>query len=238
MKPEFYNNYAEYMDYINDLGISLSHILMLAEVKKHIKDGDKIVDIGGGTGLFTSHILKLYPNLKLTFIEPSFELLLSAKKKLPETSLFINKTVSDSLPLIQSNQNVFLFFRSLYAIVKQNDELSSLLIELYCKLEENGKIIIYDFCDTFEINNSFKNYFRNLKVKSPKDEIEFEKFWEMHQKMIQKFSEGVNNGEFKVFTKKELISIFKANNFESVHYESVGNRYIAVFQKVIKCNHP
>lgn len=220
------------MDYINDLSVSPTHITMLSNVIHYIEQNDAVVDVGGGTGLFARQIFRSRPGMRLTFIEPSEEMLDLAKQKLPCSVNYINKSIYDSFDLVSPNQNVFLFFRSLYAIVSSEDDVRNLITRVAEKLLKDGKIIIYDLISTIDANESYKPFLKKLKVSTPEDEVVFEAYWAMHTKMNAAFSEEVLKGNFKTFTKDELVSVFSRMKYRLLHYEKAGNRYGAVFQKI------
>ena len=230
MKPDFYKDYVDYMDYINDMGIAFTHIALLSKLLKFIGKKDKLVDVGGGTGLFAKHILYNKPDVSITFVEPSAEMLERGKERLCETVKYINLSLEESLPIIPEEQNAFLFLRSLYAIANSTTLAIDYFKKIRQKLTMGGRILIYDISGIRDSDLEFKEQLRSLKVNTKEDEEKFEYYWKMFEIMTDLFNEGVKSGAFKIFSEEDLKEISREAGFNLLLYEKHGSRFIAVME--------
>jgi SAM-dependent methyltransferase len=122
-----------------------------------INQGERILDLGCGTGVLIQRLLQVSPEIEVFGIDTSAEMLEIAKQKLPE-SVELKVGSADNLPFpsnyfdIVISTSAFHFFR----------DPSQALQEAKRVLKPNGRLVITDWCYdylTCKICDFFLQYF-------------------------------------------------------------------------------
>ena len=106
-----------------------------------INQGERILDLGCGTGVLIQRLLQVSPEIEIVGIDTSAEMLEIAKQKLPE-SVELKLGSADNLPFVSNyfdivvSTSAFHFFR----------DPSQALQEAKRVLKPNGRLVITDWC--------------------------------------------------------------------------------------------
>lgn len=109
-----------------------------------IEPGERILDLGCGTGVLIQRLLQIAPKIEVFGIDASAEMLKIAKQKLPE-SVDFKLGSADNLPFpsnsfdVVVSTSVFHYFR----------DPSRALQEAKRVLKPNGRLVITDWCDDY-----------------------------------------------------------------------------------------
>ena len=232
MKVDIYKNYSKVFDYFYTDGrifpLGFKFIRGVAEL---VNPNDRVLDIGGGTGFFTGHLLLWKPDINITFIEPVPDMMVIAKKRLPSSCIFINETYSNTYTSIKNKFNVIILMRSLYSLYEFRNKYNKIFLEIYNLLEKNGYICIMDFTGQVHHTSKWKEKCKTIKINSIKDEQKFENNWSILQNAIREFNNGIQSGVYHTFNKNELHSMLSNEGFSKVSYKNYNYCYICFYQK-------
>ncbi len=130
------------------------------------KRGDSILDVSGGTGLLAEKILsKNVPNVKISILDVSGEMLSIAKKRLIGRNVKIIKGDAHSLPFKNNSfsqivcVSAFHYYKYPHKIINEFKRV----------LNKNGYVILVDWCNDsfyFKIFNIFMRTFSKSYIKA------------------------------------------------------------------------
>ncbi len=228
MEPYQYIEYSTIFDSLADQDIfPVLHWFINDIVIPRLKPGARVTDLGAGTGYFSSILLSRLPDLKLTLVEPSPEMLNLAKKRLSNQANFMGMTADTAIDLLPQ-QDAFIFQRSLYVIYQNEIHCKQLFSKLHQKLSEDGLIFIQDFGEKIDIPY-FKSYLLDECAKTKEQKIDLTEKYNILEKYLVLFNQGVDSGEFHLFDKTELENLMRSVGFKSL---IAGEESCYVFQRV------
>lgn len=129
-----------------------------------IKPGQKILDVGCGTGVLLETLSEKHPDLMLAGIEPTPKMLAIARKRLKKT-VHLEQSWAERLPFenesfdVVISCNVFRYIREPYQVLQEFRRV----------LKPNGFSIITDWCDdyiTCKIYDIFLRFFNSAHYKT------------------------------------------------------------------------
>jgi ubiquinone/menaquinone biosynthesis C-methylase UbiE len=211
MQIKTYKYYSEVYDLFSNEVIFPQNIDFIREVWGYISPGDRITDVGGGTGYFTGKILGVFPTVQLTFIEPSPEMMSIARERLPGSTVFLQKKFAEALPALE-RQNLFIFQRCLYCFHDNLKDYQELARKIYEKTEPGGHIAIFEIEGKYDIDQ-MKEYLEGAREHLRLDQKEFMEKWEVFERVLREFNDLVDRQVFTVFTPDEMTSIFGRAGF-------------------------
>jgi SAM-dependent methyltransferase len=129
-----------------------------------IEPGERILDLGCGTGVLIQRLLQVTPEIQVFGIDPCAEMLEIAKQKLPE-SVDLKVSSADNLPFpsnyfdVVVSTSAFHYFR----------DPSQALQEAKRILKRNGRLVITDWCYdylTCKVCDFFLRYFNRAHFRT------------------------------------------------------------------------
>ncbi len=214
MNPDDYQQYALSIDFFSDplFNEGLSRYISL--ITGSLLPASKICDVGGGTGYLLNLILKQRQDLVATLVEPSNPMFYRAESSLASSQVkLINATLQDALPRLE-HQDAFLFCRSLYAFSGNINDYNSLFSQLTDKLSVFGQLFIYEISGFYDISLQKKILEKKLSHKKQK----FKEHWPVLELALRRFNEGVENGEFTLFSRDKIEKIAHEAGFDLLYY--------------------
>lgn len=109
-----------------------------------LTEGNRILDIGCGTGVLLAELSRAVPNAALTGIDMSAEMLDVARQRLGRAA-DLRQAAAESLPFDDAEFDVVIS-TSVFHFIRQPVEA---LHEIRRVLQENGKLVITDWCDDY-----------------------------------------------------------------------------------------
>lgn len=106
------------------------------------KDGPKVLDIGAGTGLFSSIIFKKYPNAQITLIDLSDKMLEVAKERFSDYPNFEYVVADYTKQEFDNKFDIIVSALSIHHLSAIDKEM--LYKKCYCMLEDGGVFINAD----------------------------------------------------------------------------------------------
>jgi trans-aconitate methyltransferase len=216
LKIETYKYYSRVYDLFDVIFPQNTQFVL--QILGLISENDLIGEMGGGTGSSTRKLLGLFPKVRMTFIEPSPEMMAIAKKRLSELPTridFLEKTVDQALPMLEPH-DLFIFQRSLYSFYSDINQYEHLARRLYDKTAPGGHIAIYELAEKYDIGQ-MRDYIPAARAQSELSEAEFEKAVELFLSVLQEFNEAVDRKIYTLFKPEQLVSIFTAAGFTLVN---------------------
>jgi len=129
LRIKTYKYYSEVYDLFSNEVLFPQNVDFIKELWGYISPHDRITDVGGGTGYFTRKIIGVFPKARLTFIEPSPEMMSIARERLPADTVFLQKMFIEALPDLEK-QNLFIFQRCLYCFYDNLDDYQKLAMRI------------------------------------------------------------------------------------------------------------
>ncbi len=214
MKQETYRYYAGIFDRFSDERLFPQNLEFILKVVGRLERGDKVADVGGGTGYFTSKLLTLFPFVELTFIEPSPEMMALAKGRLPEATRFLERKLDDVLEELEP-MDVFIFQRSLYCFYSRLDDYRALAARLFEKTAPGGRVAIYEFDSKYDLEG-VRVYLMAKRSSFDLNEREFEESLRLFLEVLGEFNRSVDDGSFTLFRPGEIESVFNGAGFATL----------------------
>lgn len=212
MKIETYKYYSRVYDLFN--AIFPQNTQFVLEVLRLVSENDLITEVGGGTGNYTRKLLGLFPKVRMTFIEPSPEMMAIAKKRLsdlPTQITFLEKTLDQALPVLEPH-DLFIFQRSLYSFYSDINEYEDMARRLHGKTAQGGRIAIYELGEKYDIGQ-MREYIPAAQAQSKLSDVEFKESARIFLEVLQEFNEAVDQKIFTLFKPEQLVSIFTAAGY-------------------------
>ena len=166
-----------------------------------------MADLGGGTGLLSEHILFWQPRVRLTFVEPSRDMAVHARRRLKDRYVhFIENTFQQACPLPDAPYKALVSVRSFYAMETERNRYPALFRLLAEQLEPGGRLFLMDLKNRFqdEENEPFWAELRTRLVSRKCTEREFDRMRETIQWAREEFNRGVDAGHYHLFAQEEL----------------------------------
>ena len=222
MKAECYETYGQVFDYFyGDERLWPRPHKFARAVAKLLQAGDRILDVGGGTGLFSLCVLREGPDAHLTFVEPSPRMLAIAKDRLPGDCRLLPCTLDAAWSELGAEQfNVVMLMRSLYALAPTRGEYPQLLSRLHEHVAPRGCLCIMDFSGPVALSDDRKHRCREVKVASPADAAVLERNWHVLVAAFREFNQGIERGRYHVFQREELDPMLSKAGFEPRFHKS------------------
>lgn len=119
--------------------IEATHQATLSRLELH--SGDRVLDLGCGTGTLIQHLLALAPEAKIFGLDPSEEMLNIAQQKLP-ASVQLNIGSAESLPFPNNYFDVLVSTSALHYFRNPDRAIQ----EMQRVLKSGGRLILTDWC--------------------------------------------------------------------------------------------
>lgn len=210
----FWNIYAKTYDKATNNFSAYRELMSIVVEKLSIKDNDKILDLGCGTGNLEHLIKKNDNNFSLLGLDVSEAMLAFAKNKVNDSRiLFKMHNLNLDLDVKDNTIDKVVMIHSLYTI----SDLNKMLIEIKRVLKPNGEFIVV---------NPLKN--ANMKIMMKYEEAKIGKF-RLYLKIIRLLPAMIFNkiisgrakkNQYHFLTKEEYSDLFSRNGYNLV--ESFG----------------
>ena len=213
MEPCHYKEYSTILDsMLNNNFFPILTRFVTEIVRPNLKADARVTDIGAGTGFFCSALLEYFPNLQLTLVEPSRDMMEIAKNRLGDRVSYLEMTIDSAISSL-SQQDAFIFQRSLYVIYKDEAHCLSLFEKLHDKLNPSGIIFIQDLSSKYNFEE-YQSYLLEECAKTPEQRKELMSQFSVIEKILKTFNQQVDAGKFHLFTKKELEALMATAGFK------------------------
>lgn len=111
----------------------------------YIKDGCKILYIGGGSGTILYHLIKKHNNLEIDFIDASSKMIERAKKKVPHTGTCTINWIHGTEDNIPHQDHYDIVITNFFLDIFKPEELDILMPKIDMSLKRDGFWIFTDF---------------------------------------------------------------------------------------------
>ncbi len=170
-------------------------------VKTYLRDGNRVAEIGGGTGIFTEYLQKSR-DIELSFVEPSKDMLDIARGRVK--GKLYNMPFNDAVGQLDT-QDMFIFMRCFYCLYDNIKDYVKIPSLLYNKLSKNGIVAIY----WIGTKQKFDIY-HNIDFLTDSENS-------IYNAIKMEYNRLVSIGEFNVFGDEDLDKLFVGNGFELIH---------------------
>lgn len=129
-----------------------------------LKNSDKILDVGCGTGFLLHHLSERYPDVQLSGVDPVKAMLDVARKKLP-VCVDLREGWAEQIPFADHNFNV-VFSNSVFHYIR---DIQTALREARRVLRPGGQLVITDWCYNYfttRLTDLFLRYFDQAHFRS------------------------------------------------------------------------
>ncbi|MDD3905532.1 MAG: class I SAM-dependent methyltransferase [Candidatus Omnitrophica bacterium] len=150
-EAKFFNNFGDDYDVLTEK--AYSRILDSFSRVTHPTEGDRIIDLGCGSGAFTARLAKRYPNVNIVGVDISSVLIDKAKKANPNIKYAVLDI--EHLPYPAETFDIAVFSGVLHHFI----DMSPVLKEAYRVLKKDGRCFAYDPNN----DNPFMWLYRNRK---------------------------------------------------------------------------
>jgi ubiquinone/menaquinone biosynthesis C-methylase UbiE len=212
VKIESYKEYSKIFDLTSSHFLFPLNMEFISEISTYCFIGQKIADVGGGTGFFSAKLLERCPGVKLSFIEPCDEMMRIAKLRLTNKVIYFQDKFEGIIDKIE-NQDIFIFQRSLYSFYDNLDDYKKLANRIYEKTNSDGHIAILEVKEKYDVKE-IKEYLEYNKFRLRLKDHEFSAMWEVFEKVLKEFNENVEKGIFTLLSEKQVLEIF--SNFSLI----------------------
>jgi len=108
------------------------------------RDGDRILDVGCGTGVLLERLARMYPESLLTGVDPAPEMLAAARGRLPDR-VELREGWAERLPCEDASFDLVVSCNMFHYIRRPLAALD----EMARVLRDGGKLVITDWCDDY-----------------------------------------------------------------------------------------
>jgi ubiquinone/menaquinone biosynthesis C-methylase UbiE len=230
VKPEQYASYAFVFDAFTRIGNSTGLDALYSEFEAALPEGGSLIEAGGGTGLLTASLLERRPDVRVTFIEPSPKMMVQARSRLKEgPHTLLEMTLDDALPQIAPH-NAALFSRVLYALYGDFDSFLEFFERVRDKIVEGGVVGIFELTQKYDIAAQKEWYSRAGEAPFSSPPL-FRKLWPIMERVLMDFNDGVDAGEFHLFSLHELETLLDRTGFETSISKTISDNHVLVARK-------
>lgn len=139
---DFLTPFYDFLSNFVGFGIGFKEKVLKAA---QIKDGDRIIDVGCGTGTLAILAKQKYPNSTVVGVDPDAKILEIAKQKAKkaDVKVYFVRAGADSLPIDSRSIDIVvssLVFHHMPTEIKQKA-----IKEIYRVLKKDGKLLLADF---------------------------------------------------------------------------------------------
>lgn len=214
MEPYHYKEYSTIFDSLasNPEYFPSLYRFIIEIVIPNLKANARVTDFGAGTGLFCAKLLEYLPNLQLTLVEPSPEMMIIARNRLQNRVRYFEMTADAAINNLDQ-QDAFIFQRSLYVIYQNEAHCKSLFTKLHEKLNPSGIILIQDFSAKPSVED-YKQYLFEECAKTPEQRNELMQQFPILEVALNTFNQHVDEGKFHLINKAEIETLMAETGFE------------------------
>jgi len=213
MNPNCYNDYAKVFDLYSNVRLFPQNLRFIDVAAALLGPGDRVTDVGGGTGMFTAELLVRVPWVDLTFVEPSPPMMEIAATRLPLSANLVHAPLDGALLAELPEQKMFLFQRSLYSLFGEMDRYRELARELAARTSTGGHVAIYEMPGPYDMELAWGYYSENREVLGISEEVLLET-WPVMQAVFREFNDGVAEGRYTLFDRSSLDEVFGGAGFD------------------------
>ena len=126
--------------------------------------GDRVLDVGCGTGALLNRLARAYPDAHLAGLEPVPEMLAGARRRLP-ASVALEAGWAEHLPFDAARFDVIVSSSAFHHVHDPEAALS----EMRRVLKPNGRLVITDWCDddlACRLRSTFLRLFRRAHLRA------------------------------------------------------------------------
>ena len=151
MKPTCYDDYAKVFDLYSNVHLFPQNLDFIEIAAGLLAPGDRVTDVGGGTGMFTAELLERVPWVELTFVEPSPPMMEIAAARLPLGANLVHEPLDGALLAGLPAQKLFLFQRSLYSLHGELEPYRELARQIAERTLAGGHVAIYEMPGPYDM---------------------------------------------------------------------------------------
>ena len=218
MNPSCYDDYAKVFDLYSNVHLFPQNLRFIEVAAELLQHGDRVTDVGGGTGMFTAELLERVPWVNLTFVEPSPPMMEIAATRLPISADLVHAPLNGELLAQLPSQKLFLFQRSLYSLHGTIDPYRKLAVELAARTLEGGHVAIYEMPGPYDMELAWEYYSVNREVLGVTAEVLLET-WPVMEAVFQEFNSGISEGRYTLFNRSSLDDVFGGAGFRCTYEE-------------------
>jgi len=182
-------------------------------LKKYLKNGDKILDLGSSTGTFLINLAKQKSNLKLRGIDNSPAMIERAKNKAKAFGVDINFVETDFLTYpFEKNRLIIANYTIQFIRPIKREKLIS---KIFNSLEKNGLFLMSEklISEDKKLNKILIDEYYNYKKQKGYSEYEIAKKREALENVLIPYTEEENKEMLKNAGFKHIETIFRWGNF-------------------------
>jgi ubiquinone/menaquinone biosynthesis C-methylase UbiE len=131
LAPDYDRRWSFYIE--ATLQATLSHL--------EIRSGDRVLDLGCGTGTLIQHLLEIAPEAEIVGLDSSAEMLKIAKQKLP-ASVQLQMSSAESIPFPSNGFDILVSTSALHYFRNPDRAIE----EMQRVLKPSGRLILTDWC--------------------------------------------------------------------------------------------
>lgn len=207
---------------------------LLNEIKKQIKEGDSVVDLGCGTGAYVEVLAKqVGKNGKIVCIDNNQQMILYCRKKFFKPNILFKKLAAEKLSSLEKKFDVV--FASL---VLQFTKVNRAISEIKKSLKPKGKLILSIPLYRTGINISFDeeskkfklDFEKNLKDELKKADVKDRPSLKYTNSRSRLFKGLLQKNQFRIF-KWNIQPLEKNNLQELLDYYKIPWRSVKILNK-------
>lgn len=216
MKPTCYDDYAKVFDLYSNVHLFPQNLDFIEVAAGLLAPGDRVTDVGGGTGMFTAELLKRVPWVELTFVEPSPPMMEIAAARLPLGANLVHEPLDGELLGGLAEQKLFLFQRSLYSLHGELAPYRELARQIAERTTPGGHVAIYEMPGPYDMELAWEYYSVNREVLGVTEEVLLGT-WPVMEAVFREFNSGIREGRYTLFDRASLDDVFGGAGFDCTH---------------------